>query len=448
MKYFSALLVGSVLVISNSFSVVAQKVPQLKTIIIDPGHGRPDIGAKGSFSVEADVTLAFAKRLSAKIHEIFPDTKVLFTRQDEKLPNHLNDASDANRLRAEFANEHKGDLFISIHADAVAPKYRKILLGTRERKVKVKDKKTKKVSFKMRKENVFKRIPLPATAAGSSVYIIAAHKSKDKNESIRENLEVLLDSNGSETQTEFNSPEIIAMASIWQKKFFKKSYLFASLIHEEFKRINRLSLGVKQRNKGIWVLQATSMPSVLIETGYICTNNEEVYINSEEGQEELMNAVVVALKNYKTLIESNTYVIPKEWTVPDTYAQQTDEEKDTLLLVPSAEREEKIYKTLKVHAEIVKVEVINNNPNDSSIYSIIDNITFIEKKQISHERASSFSFIMSPGEEVGLTLVANELVGKNIGSLTIKVYEEDKLVTETVLLVTRSENAAILIKRQ
>jgi N-acetylmuramoyl-L-alanine amidase len=63
--------------------------------------------------------------------------------------------------------------------------------------------------------------------------------------------------------------------------------------------------GVKQRNdKGIWVLQATGMPSVLVETGFITNKQEEEYLNSVDGQDQVVDNILSALKKYKEELES------------------------------------------------------------------------------------------------------------------------------------------------
>ena len=76
------------------------------------------------------------------------------------------------------------------------------------------------------------------------------------------------------------------------------------MVEEEFVKEGRLSRGVKQRNeKGIWVLQATSMPSILVETGFITHRPDEDYLNSEKGQEEVASNVLEAIKRYRAATE-------------------------------------------------------------------------------------------------------------------------------------------------
>jgi N-acetylmuramoyl-L-alanine amidase len=100
------------------------------------------------------------------------------------------------------------------------------------------------------------------------------------------------------------SPEAIIKARLWSQKFFKNSVRLGSLIEEEFVKIGRNSWGVLQRNHmGIWVLQATNMPAVLIETGFITNAEEEDYLNSETGQQEIVRAIANAVIRYKSQVE-------------------------------------------------------------------------------------------------------------------------------------------------
>ena len=76
------------------------------------------------------------------------------------------------------------------------------------------------------------------------------------------------------------------------------------MIEDEFVVVGRNSMGVLQRNhKGIWVLQATNMPAVLIETGFITDKDEEAYLNSDSGQIELTRAIANAVLKYKAMLD-------------------------------------------------------------------------------------------------------------------------------------------------
>lgn len=85
----------------------------------------------------------------------------------------------------------------------------------------------------------------------------------------------------------------------YTEHFFKKSLDLATLVEEEFIKVGRVSRGVKQRDHtGIWVLQATGMPSVLIEIGFVSNKEEENYLNSPEGQNEIAENILSAVKSY------------------------------------------------------------------------------------------------------------------------------------------------------
>ncbi len=89
------------------------------------------------------------------------------------------------------------------------------------------------------------------------------------------------------------------------RNIFANSALFATLVEDEFAKAGRESEGVIQRDEGIRVLQATGMPSVLIETGFLSNEDEEKYLNSEDGQNEIVRNIVDALKRYKATLEGH-----------------------------------------------------------------------------------------------------------------------------------------------
>src|SRR5215211_996482 len=100
-----------------------------------------------------------------------------------------------------------------------------------------------------------------------------------------------------------NSPEFIALSLLKTKQYFKRSATLAGLVQDEFAKVGRVDRDVKQRGVGIWVLQATAMPSILVETGYITNRSEEDYLNSESGQQEIAESITNALKNYVSWLE-------------------------------------------------------------------------------------------------------------------------------------------------
>ncbi len=262
----------------------------LKTIILDAGHGGREPGTHGAYSKEKDICLDIALKLGKKLEEGFPDVKILYTRTDDTYP--------TNPWRAEFANKNKGDLYIAIHANAMRPiKHTKFLGYRKETYYTGKGKKRRKRTRSVPKYSVYYT---PNTRYGTETYIWAADRADEKEEFVAEQVE-----DSTEFIPDINDPEFKARALLWTKKHFDKSLLLASFVEEEFTNAGRTSLGVKQRNeKGIWVLQATGMPSILVETGFMTNRDEEDYLNSAKGQEEISQNIFNAVKRYKATIES------------------------------------------------------------------------------------------------------------------------------------------------
>lgn len=274
----------------------------LRTIIIDPGHGGIDQGAKGAYSTEADVSLAVSLKLGKAIEQEFPDTKIIYTRTTDILPGNKNNKTDALRYRADLANSSGGDLFIAIHCNAAPPIRHRQLIGYKMETVKRKKKKiTKKVPQ-------YRYWTTPNLAEGTETYIWALNKSDAKVNSVSKNDEYYgeIDSTSNLTLPDPSDPAEKARMLIYAQNYFRKSLTFADLIEKGFQSQGRVYRGgVKQRNdKGIWVLQATGMPSVLVEIGFITSKEEEDYINSDKGQDEIVANVINALRDYKQKLES------------------------------------------------------------------------------------------------------------------------------------------------
>jgi N-acetylmuramoyl-L-alanine amidase len=291
-------LIFSVVMLSVPAGVTAQQKSILHTIIVDAGHGGSATGAKGIYSYEKDICLAVALKLGKKLEEEFPDLKILYTR--------TTDAYTDNRWRADFANSNKGDLFVSIHVNA-APKIRHNKFAGYKTQVYYtgKGKKKKKRTRRVPRYNVYYT---DNPSNGTETYIWAADRSDEKEQFVGSDMnspEVEEDS--TQYTPDINDPEFKAKALLWTKRFFDKSYMLASFVEDAFIGVGRFSRGVKQRNeKGIWVLQATSMPSILVETGFITYKTDEDYLNSEKGQDEIAENVLSAVKKYKQVTEGKT----------------------------------------------------------------------------------------------------------------------------------------------
>jgi len=290
-------------VIPMLFSFVAPNNKQkiLKTIVVDAGHGLMPggghNGAKGTYSYEDDICLSISRILVTQLQEALPEVKIVETRTDENIvPLHR---------RAEIANENHGDLFVSIHCNAMPPDQHSERIGTKTV--------TTYVGKGKRRRKVTKRVPqyrywtTPNPRKGTETYIWGAHKNEDKEVAVRENAPMLQEENYKENYGDIdpNSPEFIALALLKTKQFFKRSATLAGFVEQEFTKVGRTSSGQQQRQVGIWVLQATAMPSVLVETGFITHRDEEDYLNSKTGQEEIAQCVTEAVKNYVNWLEKS-----------------------------------------------------------------------------------------------------------------------------------------------
>jgi N-acetylmuramoyl-L-alanine amidase len=303
----------AVLSILSSFTTVEQKAPQkeqvLRTIVIDAGHGIMENGghngAKGTYSYEDDICLAVSKKLVTLVKQEFPNIKVIETRPDKYIVN-LHD-------RADIANSNKGDLFISIHVNAMPPIPKKDFLGYKNEVYYTK--KGKKKIKHTRKVAQYRYYSVPNTSErGTQTYIWGAHKGEAKEVAVRENAPMLAEDNYKEKYGEIdvNSPEFIALSLAKTLQFQRRSGTLANLVEEQFSKAGRVSGGPKQRQVGIWVLQATAMPSVLVETGFITNPQEEDYLNSANGQDEIAECITNAIKQYKIWLEKKQLPSEKE----------------------------------------------------------------------------------------------------------------------------------------
>jgi len=274
----------------------------LRTIIIDAGHGGPDIGAVGDYSNEADITLSLALKLGKKLEDSLPNVKIIYTRTTHDLPGGLQDHNAANRLRARIANEAHGDLFIAIHVNDLPHPYSKEVVGHKTQTYYTG--KGSKRTKHTREVPVIKYTKLPGTQTGTETYVWAVGKNNQKKEFVGANEEELFGEKTDSSFQYFESPEAKILASLRTQKYFNNSRLIAGFVEDEFSNAGRNDLGVKQRDwEGIWVLQATAMPSILVETGFICTPSEEEYLNSEKGQNETSNCIYNAIIRYKQSVE-------------------------------------------------------------------------------------------------------------------------------------------------
>jgi len=246
--------------ISTNINAQDNNKYELSTIVLDAGHGGIDNGTSGKYSKEKDIALKLALKVGNYIESNFPDVKVIYTRKT--------DVFVPLDKRAEIANSNKADLFISIH-----------LNGVTNHKV-----------------------------YGTETFVMGLHKSNENLEvAKKENSAILFEKDYSTKYEGFepNSSESYIIFSLLQNTFQEQSLSYASIIQDQFtNRTHRKNRGVKQA--GFWVLWKTTMPSVLIEAGFLSNPKEEKYLISEKGQDYIASAIYRSFKDYKNSIEAKS----------------------------------------------------------------------------------------------------------------------------------------------
>ncbi len=207
LRIFSLFILASALITVSSFikegpQVVGSK-KVISTVIIDPGHGGTDFGARGKFSNEKDICLGVSMKLGEIINKEFPSLRVLYTRTDDSYPE-LHD-------RAKFANGNKGDLYLCIHVNAARGKRVGEIVGYKT----VTYYTGKGASRKKRTKRVpqYRYTNLPSEAKGTETYIWGAHRSEDKELAVIENAPMMQEDNFEQNygNVDVNSPEFIAI---------------------------------------------------------------------------------------------------------------------------------------------------------------------------------------------------------------------------------------------
>lgn len=250
--------------IQPAFTASAQtdKKLKLKTVVIDPGHGGKDAGcvSKDKKTYEKNLTLSISKLFGEKIKEAYPDVSVIYTRSTDKYLT-LNQ-------RAETANKNNADLFVSIHINSV-----------------------------------------PSTSPhGFSTHILG--QSSDKNKDLfagnmdicrRENSVIMLEEDYSTNYQGFDpgDPESFIFFNLMQNAFYEQSLLFATDIDAA------LSKGPIKHSRGVWqdpflVLWKTTMPSVLIEAGFMSNSSDLQVLRSESGRNAIAQKLFEAFKVFKS----------------------------------------------------------------------------------------------------------------------------------------------------
>ena len=279
------------------FSLHAQKP---FTVVIDPGHGGKDPGCIGAIAQEKNLNLSVSLKLGELIKKRYQDNvRIVYTRKTDVFIPLVS--------RAEIANKNKADLFISIHVNAV------------------------------------KR----GNASGAETYVLGLGNVGENLEvAMNENSVILLEDDYLQKYEGFDpqSSESYIIFEFQQNKHLEQSITFASEIQNYFVKANRADRSVRQA--GFLVLRKTSMPAVLVELGFITNREEERYIASNKGQNELAQAMFNAFNDFKNGFDrksgtlTQTVVNPPQLQTPTAIEETTTEE------APSSEipQEEALYK--------------------------------------------------------------------------------------------------------
>jgi N-acetylmuramoyl-L-alanine amidase len=258
-------------------------------VVIDPGHGGVDPGARGKYSTEKQIALAVGLKLGKLIDQI-PNVKVVYTRTTDMLPGGGTNVKKALYYRADLANKIGGNVFISIHCNSAPSITHRTFEGYRTVYRRVHGKKVK------RRVRHYSYYRTPNPAKGTEVYVWGVNKNDDKGVALRENAPLL---NDPEYKSLFDSTGAAVNAIFWntvRHEYMRQSLTLAADVESQFAKINRIDREVKQRGVGIWVLHATAMPSILIETGFISNPEEEDYLNHH--QDEIAECIYKAFVNY------------------------------------------------------------------------------------------------------------------------------------------------------
>lgn len=298
-KYAALILLSFVSLLGSSYIDPIGKPFQkqaLKKIVIDAGHGGADFGASGKYSHEKDIALAIALKLEQMLKDEMPDVEIVMTRRT--------DVFDPVKRKAQIANEAKGDLFVCIHVnEGGGPIRHSEFIGYHtETYYKGKGRKKKKYIHKVKD---YRTWTTPNPARGTETFIYGVGKTDAAKDALSANEDMYLDSVSARELKDFNPTDPAKMMIINMKTqtYFARSANLALTVEEEFQKVGRISREAKQRQKGIWVLQAVAMPAVLVETGFISNPEEEAYLNSEQGQLETCEVLVKSLKRYKYSLE-------------------------------------------------------------------------------------------------------------------------------------------------
>jgi N-acetylmuramoyl-L-alanine amidase len=224
---------------------------KFSTVVIDPGHGGKDAGAIGVTGVkEKDINLKIALELGRLIRKNLKNVKVVFTRKTDKFVELYK--------RGKIANEHHGNLFISIHCNSLIKK--------------------------------------PSSTNGFEIYLLRPGRAKEAIRIAEYENSVIKYEDDPKRYKKLTDENFI-LVSMAHSAFMRYSEKFSEILNKEYAAHTKIkSRGVKQA--GLYVLVGASMPGVLVETGFISNYKDEAYLKSKNGQRAIAKAIYLAIKKY------------------------------------------------------------------------------------------------------------------------------------------------------
>lgn len=226
-------------------------------LVLDAGHGGRDPGAVGKIAREKDVTLSVVRKVGAMVNAAMPDVKVVYTRKTDMFV--------PLEERASIANTHHADLFISVHTNAAKSR----------------------------------------AAYGAETYTLGLAKSQSNLAvAMAENSVMMLEDDYKTRYQGFDpsSVDSYIMFEFMMDTYLDNSISFATDVQKQLTtHSHRHDRGVRQA--GFWVLHRSACPSVLVELGFISNQQEELYMASERGQQEMAESIYNAFVKYKKVYD-------------------------------------------------------------------------------------------------------------------------------------------------
>ena len=251
---------------------------RLRTVVIDAGHGGHDPGAvnKNSKLREKDINLDLALRLGELIQKGSPDVKVIYTRKTDKFIELAE--------RGNIANRNHADLFISIHVNSAKS----------------------------------------SAASGTETFVMGTDKSSSNMEVCkRENSVILLEDDYSTTYEGFdpNNPESYIIFNLMQNAHFEQSIAFAALVQQQFIENGPVKKSRGVRQAPLMVLWRTTMPSVLIEVGFLSNATDRTTLNQADNRQKIAQDIYDAFATFK-----QQYDAGGDFTIDTSVLAQGEEE--------------------------------------------------------------------------------------------------------------------------